>query len=371
MGYYAKWTPPAKSDWTKEALAAGGDRYLREEVASSAITELNGHYQQHLRNTPWGENSVTFIMNPNPDLPGEHATGGDAMKRMDSWFKDYPAIDGVYIDSLGRWWGGKLNFRHDHFKYARYPLTFDREGNVALHNQLSHCEFLDRLRTDIRARGKLVIANGVYLYADKGCEYADIVDTGRFFAAALVDAAGAESSTPSKDRWEFYRTCMGYKPYIILKYNWKDADEVRAMFNQAVCYDVFVTNSNNFGLNYWTNPEGYARDKDLYAWYVPLVRTLSKAGWEPVTHATSPTEGVWFERYGKDGDVYFTLYNPGDERECVLDIETKPIGLGADPKVAEIAGRELIGSEKTSEGIAVSVKVPAKRTAVIHLKVNG
>lgn len=371
MAYYAKWNAPAKSDQTKEALAAGGDVYLREEVAGSAIKEANGNYKVMLRNTPWGENSVTFIMNPNPDLPGDHTTGKDAMASIHGWLTKYPAIDGIYIDSLGANWVGKLNFRHDHFKYATHPLTFDKDGNVCLHNQLSHCEFLDRLRSDLRSKSKLLMANGVYLYNAKEPEYADVISTGRFFQAALVDAAGAESSSPGRDRWEFYRAAMGYKPYLVLKYHWTKAEEVWDMFNQALCYDVFVTNSNNFNLDYWSNEDGYPRDKGLYAWYVPLVRTLSKAGWEPVTYASSPTKGVWFERYGKGGDVYFTLYNPGPEQECALDIETGPLGLGSGPKVEQISGPGLVGSEKTASRITVRTKVPSHRTAVIHLKGNG
>ena len=371
MADYAKWNPPAQSDDTKEALAAGGDIYLREEVSNSALKEANGNYKIMLRNTPWGDNSVTFIMNPNPDLPGEHTTGGDAMASIHGWLTKCPAIDGIYIDSLGANWVGKLNFRHDHFKYARYPLTFDADGNVCLHNQLSHCEFLDVLRTDLRTRDKLLMANGVYIYNAKEPEYADVTSTGRFFQAALVDAAGAESSSPGRDRWEFYRAAMGYKPYLVLKYHWTKEEQVQDMFNQAVCYDVFVTNSNNFDLNYWSNEKGYPRDKDLYAWYVPLVRTLSKAGWEPVTYASSPTEGVWFERYGKNGDVYFTLYNPGVEQECVLEVETGPLGLGSDPKVEQISGPGFVGTEKAASGITVRTKIPSKRTAVIHVMQNG
>jgi len=320
-----------------------------------------------LRNTPWGDDSVTFIMNPNPDLPGDHTAGGDAMKLIRSWLADYPAIDGIYIDSLGQNWVGKTNFRREHFKYARHPLTFDKDGNVALHNQLSTCEFLKDLRADLHSRGKLVMANGVYIYNAREPEYADVTSTGRFFQAALVDAAGAESSSPSTERWEFYRAAMGYKPYLVLKYHWDKPEEVLTTFHQALCYDVFVTNSNNFDLNYWSNEKGYLRDKSLYEWYVPLVRMLSKAGWEPVTHASSPTKDVWFERYGRDGDIYFTLYNPGHEQECVLDIETKPLRLGDDTKVEQISGPGLIGSEKTASGIIVRTKVQSHRTVVVHL----
>lgn len=371
MAEYEQWSP-ARAPGTKESIAAGGDEFLKNEVESSAIRDKAGNYQVNIRNTDWGANSVTFIMNPNPALRGEHTTGGDAVALVHEWLAEYPNADGIYVDSLGSAWCGKINFRRDHFPFARYPLTFDGEGNVALHNALSHYEFLEPLRAELHRQGRLLMANGVYCYSAKTPEYADVKDTGRFFLAALCDVAGAESSTPSQERWEFYRTAMGRKPYLILKYHWEKPDNVQAVFNQALCYGVFVTNSNGLGKVYWTDPNGYARDKALYAWYVPLVRTLSKAGWQPVTHASSPTEGVRFERYGDKGDIYFTIYNSGKaERECALRIETKPLGLRKDAKVEQVSGPGLAGVDRTDSAITVRTKLPGARTAVIRVTGPG
>jgi hypothetical protein len=371
MAEYEKWSP-AGAPGTKESIAAGGDEFLRNEVESSAIRDRDGKYQLNIRNTDWGGDSVTFTMNPNPGLfagEGKHATGGDAMALIHGWLAAYPSADGTYIDSLGSNWCAKINFRRDHFPFARYPLTFDGEGNVALHNALSHYEFLEPLRTELHRQGKLLMANGVYCYSVKTPEYADVKDTGRFFLAALCDVAGAESSTPSQERWEFYKTAMGRKPYLILKYHWEKPDNVQEVFNQALCYGVFVTNSNGLGKIYWTDPNGYPRDKELYAWYVPLVRKLSKAGWEPVTYASSPTADLWFERYGAKGEVYFTMYNAGKtDRECSLKIETKPLGLTKDAKVEQISGPGLMGVDRSSSAITVRTKLAANRTAVVHVQ---
>ncbi|MCX6377548.1 MAG: hypothetical protein NTU88_16190, partial [Armatimonadetes bacterium] len=365
MAEYEQWSP-AGAPGTKESIAAGGDEFLKNEVESSAIKDKAGNYQVNIRNTDWGANSVTFIMNPNPDLfagEGKHTTGGDAVALVHEWLAEYPNADGIYVDSLGSAWCGKINFRRDHFPYARYPLTFDGEGNVALHNALSHYEFLAPLRDELHGKGKLLMANGLYCYSAKTPEYADVKDTGRFFLAALCDVAGAESSTPSRERWEFYKTAMGRKPYLILKYHWEKPDNVQEVFNQALCYGVFVTNSNGLGKVYWTDPNGYPRDKALYAWYVPLVRKLSKAGWQPVTYASSPTEGVRFERYGDKGNIYFTVYNHADEaRECTLKIETKPLGLTKDAKVGQISGPGLMGVDRSSSAITVRTKLAAHRT---------
>ena len=370
MAEYQKWVATSGVRRTKESIAAGDDAYLKDEVESSAIKDSDGKYLLSIRNTDWGGNSVTFTMNPNPDLltgKAKHTTGGDAMIRMRKWLADYPSADGIYIDSLGSNWCARLNFRHDHFPYAKYPLTFDATGNVALHNQISHYEFLAPLRAELHKQGKLLMANGVYCYSVKTPEYADVKDTGRFFLAALCDVAGAESSAPSQERWEFYKTAMGRKPYLILKYHWEKPDNVQEVFNQALCYGVFVTNSNGLGKVYWTDPNGYARDKALYEWYVPLVRKLSKAGWHPISYASSPTEGVRFERYGDRGDVYFTIYNAGPERECVLRIEAKPLGLNRDAKVEQISGPGFIAAGGSGSTITVRTKLASKRTAVIHL----
>jgi len=42
---------------------------------------------------------------------------------------------------------------------------------------------------------------------------------------------------------------------------------------------------------------------------------LSRAGWEPITHARSESPGILLERFGAldRGDVYVTVLNDGDE----------------------------------------------------------
>ncbi len=370
MAAYDAWSPPKTALDVKEALAAGGDVFLKQEVESSALKELDRRYNIQIRNTDWGGDSVTFVMNPDPDLfegMGMHTTGGDAMKRIHERLKEYPATDGIYIDSLGSNWCAKLNYRRDHFRFADQPLTFDKDGNVCLHNQISHYEFLQPLRDELHRDGKLLFANGVYNYLSKEIEYADVKDTGRFFLAALVDVAGAESSTPSQDRWEFYRAAMFQKPYLVLKYHWENAENVQEVFNQAVCYGVFVTCSNGLGKVYWTDPNGFPRDTTLYEWYVPLVRTLSKAGWEPVTWASSPTEGLRFERYGSGDEVYFTMYNPGPEQECALHIDAGSLRLPKDAKVEQISGAGFVSAEATGTRLTVRTKIASKRTAVIRV----
>jgi len=376
MSIYEKWTPADAqgAPATKENVASGLDRYLKDEVDSSGIEKANGNYQIVLRNTDWGGESITFVVNPNPDLFAgtvKKTTGGEALAMIHRCLDANPKVDGIYIDSLGRAWCGNLNFRRDHFPYARYPLTFDSEGNVALHNQVSHYEFMERLRRELHAEKRLLFANGVYNYSlisRLTPEYGDVRETGRFFLAAILDIAGSEAgASPTQDRWEFFRTAMGPKPYLTLNYYWDDVAKVEDYLNHALCYGVFATNTHGFKERYWNNPEGHGRDKALYEWFLPLVRTLSNAGWQPVTYAKSRTKGVLLERYGKKGRFYFTVFNPGPEQECVVDIQIKSLGLKKDAKVEQISGTGLVGTERGESHITVRTKLGANRTAVIRI----
>src|SRR5690606_25980801 len=60
---------------------------------------------------------------------------------------------------------------------------------------------------------------------------------------------------------------------------------------------------------YWANPKLYNRDRELFKKYIPLVKTVAEAGWQPVTHATADNASVWLERFGDAGAVYLTLRN--------------------------------------------------------------
>ena len=370
MAAYNLWTPAGTSSAhpTKESVAAGDDVYLKEEVASSALNDTAGRYVITIRSSSWGANSVTFVTNPNPhlmeDKPGTRSTGAEALARIHGWLARYPAIDGIYIDSLGKAWCGKLDSRHDHFPYSRYPLTFDSAGRPAIHNVIAHYEFLEQLRAELHSQKRLLFANGVYLYAAQQPEYADVRETGRFFLASLLDAAGVH---PSMQRWEFFRACMGPKPYLLLNYYWTNAARVETYLNEALCYDVFAVNSNLSG-DYASDPQGYARDRKLFDWFVPLTRTLSKAGWQPVTHATSHNPDLRFERYGAGKEVFFTLYNPGPAQECILRIDKRHLALGVTAHVEQISGPGLAGVEQDATFITLRTKLAANRTAVIAIR---
>ena len=102
------------------------------------------------------------------------------------------------------------------------------------------------------------------------------------------------------ERCQDVRVFMGRKPYAFLNYHWDDGALVEEFVNKSLCFGIFASTSTNFfsGVQYENHPQGYLRDKKLLDWYVPLVRRLSQAGWEPVRYAAIDGEGISCERFG-------------------------------------------------------------------------
>jgi hypothetical protein len=47
--------------------------------------------------------------------------------------------------------------------------------------------------------------------------------------------------------------------------------------------------------------------------YIPVIKQISGAGWEPVTWASCNSEGVRIERFGSAGNLFFTVRNNSDQ----------------------------------------------------------
>lgn len=324
------------------------DRDLPAQIERCAIGKSDGELRLRIRETVWAGNSITFIMNPSPYLFEDQkvpTVGSMTLDQVRQWIAEEPRLDGIHVDSLGAQWPSWLNYRKDHEAYARYPLTFSPRGQVAVHNHLSHCEFLDELRALLHQNGKLVLGNGLYRYS-RG-EGSEIVEenyngneSSRFFEAARLDASVREfEKLPPRDDLEFFRACMGNKYYGGILYQWSDPELVRRFMNRALVYTLFAAphkNGNRSGRSYLEAEDGYPRDQELLTWFLENARLLAAAGWQPVTEATVNQPDVGCERYGQGGKVYFALNNFAEqtlETELTIDLAA----LGFDPAKVRFA----------------------------------
>ena len=386
---------------TKENVTNDGDRDAKDEILSSACTYADGQYATMIRETSWGAKSLTFKVNPNPhlfsDTPGKVTVGGRQLKVVDRWLVEHPEFGGIFVDSLGSNWPALFNFRADHFPYAKYPLTFDASGKVALHNTTSFYEFIDALRTSLRRSDRLVMANGVYTYISKGGEVSKRLESikfdgkanefikgntppehyrgsgtklGRFFLTALLDAATCEQGIKATvDLSRDNRVMMGRKMYGYINYRWEDAAQVSEFVNKALAFGIYASSTTDFfsGTKYEDHANGYLRDKVLLDWYLPLVRKLSAAGWEPVRHATVEGNSLASERFGHGSDVYFTLYNDAAVAQTgSLSIDLRSLGISEDAATFEEIGHHT--AIKATEPGKISFVMEPKRTYIISLK---
>jgi hypothetical protein len=158
--------------------------------------------------------------------------------------------------------------------------------------------------------------------------------------APLLDVMGIEVNwLSSKGEWQpdsdetfnFRRTLSGKKPYLLLMntdYDRFTPPLVEKYFQCCLFYAVFpgMFSANAADNPYWETPRWYNRDRPLFKKYLPLIKKLSAAGWEPIPYARSNTPSVTVERYG---DHLFTVQNRGQPAEATISIDLKALNMPA------------------------------------------
>ncbi len=363
------WMPlaPGRPRTTAEAMQ------VRDEMASSArdsrgrmarVSQVAGMWDESgqpcllFRNEPWCDGAV-WSLNPNPDLPAspatisatsgpvEAATNNAATVYWNQSIKQTfygPAakgqLDGEYLDSLEGYVTADLNLRREHFRYTTVPLSFASDSKQpALFKGLAVFEFTKWLCDDVHRLGKLTFANGVPYRLTFLCPWLDVLGTETNWLP------GGKYRPASDAQMSLWRTMAGAKPYLLLMNTDYDAftpDLVERYFQRSLFYGMFPSMfSHNASDNpYWRNPNWYNRDRPLFKRYLPLIRRVAEAGWQPVTGASSDNDRVYVERFGPDaaGAVYLTLLNDtATPQTLTLRLDLTALGLKG-----TIAARELV-----------------------------
>jgi len=142
----------------------------------------------------------------------------------------------------------------------------------------------------------------------------------------------------------FRRALSARKPYCFLM-NTHYADftlELTERYMQrALAYGMFpgFFSENASTDCYFTKPEWYEPARPLFKKYIPLIRTIARAGWQPVTRAASGDPAVLLERFGEPGDgtVYLTALNDSPEpRTAHITVDLAALGWDTPPRVTEM-----------------------------------
>jgi len=328
-------TPEAALAYARQLAEDKADPQAQALLTSGYHDEM-GQFPARLLDTPWCDGAVWSI-NSMPNIAGEVT---DFKNKWNEKLRDSlygpprkADLDGEYIDSSEGYVTDELNFRRDHFAASETPLTFSADSQTpAIFRGLIAFEYIRAIAEDVHAMDKLMMANST---PDRLC-----------WLAPLLDVLGTETDWHPSGTWRpmsdddlLYRRamCKG-KPFCFLmntRFEEFSHELVEKYMKRCLAYGMFpgFFSHNASQGHYFTRPELYERDRDLFRKYVPLCRQVAEAGWEPVTGARADNESIYVERFG---ERYLTVFNSSD-RPCVASIT-----LDGSRRAGTAASQELV-----------------------------
>ncbi len=331
---------------SRDASAALGEEKAKMAQAAGMLNPIGNPYLQWL-DTPWNVGAL-WMINANPDLPGE--TNGYKLyfgaDKMDARYNTSgPKPDGEYLDTLDGW-PYTINYDRNHFAYAIAPLVFSKvTKQPAVHRAFSSWEATTRIADELHGDGRYLMANGTPHSYSMYMPWLDAMGNERNWLGPNDSFNPDSDETLSK-----YRTLSGAKPYLMLQNTdfTKFGNAYMERYMQKLLFygifpSAFSATADN-ATNYWKNSAFYDRDRSLFIKYVPLVKEVAEAGWEPVTFASSDVESVAMERYGEGETVYLTLMNQESAAvQANVTLDLAGMGLGTQIDAEELIGNTTVG----------------------------
>jgi hypothetical protein len=302
---------------SRDEWARGEDdsrRRMARVTRVAAMADADGQPSLLFRSEPWNDGAV-WSLNPNPYLSGPlnaaTAYWNATIKRERYGPQARGHLDGEYLDSLEGYVTAELNYARDQFRFSTVPLTFSSDTHrPALFKGLAADEFTRWLAQDVHRMGKLMFANSVPSRFSFLCPWLDVMGTETDWLR------GGAYQPPSDAEMSLWRTMAGQKPYLLLMNTDFAAftpDRVEKYFQRSLFYGIFpgMFSHNAADNPYWRNPTWYNRDRPLFRKYIPLIRRIAEAGWQPVTAARCDNPRILLERFGPNarGQVFLTLLN--------------------------------------------------------------
>lgn len=289
-----------------------------QAVLTSGMRDESGRYAVKFLDMPWA-NGAVWSLNPSPKIQGP-STGASLLWNPQIKTKIYDenkagTVDGEYLDSLEGYVTANLNFDRAHWKDAIAPLTFSTGSRVpAQHKGLLAYEYTRWVSGQMHGMNKLLMANSVpYRFS---------------YLTPWLDVMGTEADWNPGGQWRpdddalmnLRRTMSGAKPYLLLQntnYKQFSSQLVEKYMQRCLFYGIFPGFFSHDAASdpYWLNPAMYNRDRGLFKKYVPLVKQVAEAGWQPLTYAKSKNPKLWLERFGSGKEQYLTVRNDATARQ--------------------------------------------------------
>jgi hypothetical protein len=299
----------------------------------------------------------SVLVNPDQVNPEGRQTESEAVFAFyDEVFRRWPECAGAYLDGTSGACTVTYDYRRDHFPFFRDPFEYrDKVWRPCASGKASVIRWVEAFKR--RYPGKLAFGN---VWAS----------TAMFPVCMALDVCGYESSRWwDLDHMDYYRAAACRKPGLLLNYfrigqNLDTRAGGEKFFRYATAYGLFPS------IGRFTD-EAYEKFGDLQHLYVPIVKQLFRAGWEPITWAVADEPAVRLQRFGSRLPMYFTLLNPEPVPRVVrLSIDARRLGLGKGLRAVEMvsaaslpltqkAGRLVTQVALGPEDVAVVVLLPA------------
>ena len=181
-------------------------------------------------------------------------------------------------------------------------LVRDQTRRPILCGPFCSYKLVQRIAERMWATGRMTMANGI---------------PSRFpFSLAFVDLGGSEKEPPigairrRSTTWSTRARFMHHKPLLLLykprleeKFDRDLTPYLVNYMNRCLPYaaepslfKIFSNSDPSFYYSFFERPDWYNRYRPLFLAYVPLVKRLALAGWEPVTFARTAEPQLLFER---------------------------------------------------------------------------
>lgn len=303
--------------------------------------------------------------NLDPELAYGRWTLDRAQSMLDEFQqKRHARLDGFYYDGLS----SGINYRPDHFCTADSPCLWDPVANRPLiNNFFSSCEFARAAAELMRPLGRITMMNGAM--------------GASFYVAPWLDVLGSETGLRiPRAEFNYIRSITYRKPFLtLLKGNYEQKlgrPEIELYMKRCLAFGVFPgffdwpTSGLGPGGRYWEHPNYFERDRDLFRKYQPLCRTLARAGWEPITHATSSEPAVIVERFGRGpaGLVWLTVMNDqAKAHRSTLTLDAAALGLPAGAQMEELIAGEPLRPAASQGQLTVDLTLPADEVRLLAI----
>ena len=366
-----------------------GAAEMAAATLTSGIENADGRLFLHLQKAPWCDGGV-FTLNPDPDIgitPEQPFNKAMVMHQsIEAAFKknqpkqelpayqpstlNYqltPGLDGVYLDSL-EMAASQLNYRREHFRTASVPQVFDHDGRPCQLMIFNTWTFEREIAARMHAQGKLLFANAVLWQFS--------------FPAPLLDVLGTEVNwlhqgeyAPDSDAvMNFRRALCCQKPYCLLMntdFSRFTPELVERYFQRCLFYGIWPGFFDEEAASkdpYWASAKKwYERDRPLFKKYIPLLRRVTAAGWQPLTGASCDNAKILVERFGPDanGTVFLTLLNDtADTQSGTVMADLQALGLKQPTPAQELVS----GNTLTPSGNGWLISLRPQQAEVLCLR---